>query len=167
MAKYYNIYIQKEAESSPVVDIINDFDMQCASIPFIIANETKKLTERDWAGEDGKDVYIPNQLPVSAYSMNIKLCCKGEKFSANAKIKNLVDYLLGRDGDGVYMKVYCDYTKIGRKHVRFTKLSDRAELVRNDSDGDILVFQIEVSVDDPVTDIAPILDANGKITKLA
>lgn len=166
MARYYNIYMQKEKSGSPVKNIIDDFDMQCADIPFRLIPEVKPLTERNWAGEDGKDVYVPKKLSVSAYTMKIKLCCKGEKYSANDKIQKLLEYLTGSDGSGVYMKLYCDYTKIGRQDVRFTKMPDEAVLVRDDMNGDILVFTVEVSVDDPVTSIAPATDATGNITKL-
>lgn len=141
--------------------------MQCADIPFKIMCDAKSLTERDWAGEDGKDVYVPNTLPVSQYGMKIKLCCKGDKFTSNKKIKSLFSYLRGEDGYGVYMKMYCDYTDIGRQHVRFTKASADVTLVRSDEDGDIAVFEIEVTVDDPVTEITPVRDAKGEITKLS
>ena len=166
MARDYNIYMQKESEDSPVVDIISEFDMQCADIPFKPIGDTKQLTERNWAGEDGKDVYVPAVLSVGAYTMAVKLCCKGDKFSANDKISKLLNFLLGKDGNGVYMKMYCDYTGIGRRHVRFTKLSDNAVLERSDGGGDILVFTIEVSVDDPTTDINPQKDIKGNIVKL-
>ena len=156
MTKYYNIYMQKEKSGSPVADI-----------PFKRIGDPKSLTERDWAGEDGKDVYVPEKLAISNYTMKIKLCCKGEKYSANEKIKKLHDYLIGNDGNGVYIKLYCDYTKEGRQHIRFSKIPDDATLVRNDDDGDILVFSVEVTVDDPVTEIKPVVDVKGNITKLA
>lgn len=167
MTKYYNIYMQKEKSGSPVVNIIDDFDLQCADIPFKRIGDPKALTERDWVGEDGKDVYIPEKLAISNYTMKIKLCCKGEKYSANEKIKKLHDYLIGNDGNGVYIKLYCDYTKEGRQHMRFSKIPDDATLVRNDDDGDILVFSVEMTVDDPTTEIKPVVDVKGNITKLA
>ena len=50
------------------------------------------------------------------------------------------------------MKIYDEYNKIGRQHVRFKSLNDSADLFRDD-DGDILVFTVNFKVNDPVTDI--------------
>lgn len=153
MAKYYKVYMQKEKSGEVMKETIADFGMYCMTIPFSIGGTAKALTERSWAEEDGKDVYVPQQLKMESYTMKVKFGCKGEKFSANKNITDMLDYLTGRDGSGVYMKLYCDYTKVGRRHVRFTKLSDDATLVRTDDDGDILIVEMEMAVDDPVTEV--------------
>ena len=97
--------------------------------------------------------------------MDVKFCCKGDKYSSNEKIKKFINYLTGLDGSGAEMKMYCTWTKIGRKSIRFDKLNDKAELVRDD-DGDILVFTITFKVNDPVTDVAPIVDTHNTVTDL-
>lgn len=166
MKEYYKTYMQKEQAGASVKEDIGDFGMYCMELPFTVAGQAKELTSRDWAEEDGKDVYVPAVLKMQTYTLKAKFGCKGDKFSANASIRAFVDYLTGRDGSGVYLKIYNEYTKIGRRHVRFSKLSDDATLVRSDEDGDILVIQIEFQVDDPVTDVAPVTDIKGKVTKL-
>lgn len=153
MAKYYKVYMQKEKSGEGMIETIAEFGMYCMSIPFSIGGTAKNLTERSWAEEDGKDVYVPQKLCMDGYTMKVKFGFKGDKFSANKSISAMMDYLTGRDGSGVYMKLYCDYTKTGRRHVRFTKLSDDATLVRTDDDGDILIVEMEMAVDDPVTEI--------------
>ena len=50
------------------------------------------------------------------------------------------------------MKLYCDYTKIGRQNVRFVSIGEDATLVR-DANGDLLITKITFKVNDPVTDI--------------
>lgn len=166
MNQFYKIYLQKEAEDAPLKETIFEWGIYCKDIPFKMVAEAKSLTERDWADEQGKDVYVPEKLMMKGYEMTITLCCKGDKFSANTALNALIEYMTGADGNGVYMKMYCDYTKIGRRHIRFLSLEDNAELVRNDEDGDILVFSIKVSVDDPVTVVTPQY-TNNEITGLA
>lgn len=95
--------------------------------------------------------------------MDVKFCCKGDKFSSNAKIQKFLRYLTGLDGSGAEMKMYCTWTKIGRKGIRFDKLSDKADLIR-DEDGDVLVFTITFKVNDPITDILPIM-GEGNVVK--
>lgn len=158
--------MQKEAENSPVMETIADFRMYCMDIPFTMAGKSKALTERSWAGEDGKDVYVPQTLPMESYAMKVRFGFKGDKFSANNILKKLLDYLCGKDGNGVYMKMYCDYTQIGRQHVRFDSISDDANLIRNGSDGDILIVTVTFIVDDPTTDINATKNLDGSIISL-
>ena len=158
--------MQKEAENSPVMETIADFRMYCMGIPFTMAGKSKALTERSWAGEDGKDVYVPQTLPMESYAMKVRFGFKGDKFSANNILKKLLDYLCGKDGKGVYLKMYCDYTQIGRQHVRFDSISDDANLIRNGSDGDILIVTVTFIVDDPTTDINATKNLDGSIISL-
>lgn len=102
---------------------------------------------------------------MKSYTMDVKFCCKGGKGSSNAKIAAFIDYLTGRDNTGAEMKMYCTWTRVGRKGIRFEKLNDDAELVRDD-DGDILVFTVTFKVNDPVTDVTPIYGMNSEITGL-
>ena len=162
---YYKIYMQKEGEGTTLRETIASFGMYCMEIPFTAIGKIKTLTERNWMNEQGKDVYVPKVLLQEAYTMKIKFGCKGDKFTANENIRKFVDYLTGKDGEGVYMKMYCDYTRIGRRHVRLTNISDDATLVRND-EGDILIISVELAVDDPVTDVYPLF-TRGEITKLS
>ena len=148
--KRYTIYMKKDG--GVVKDCIADFGMWCASVPFKMAQEAKSLSSRDWKDEDGTDEYVPQVLRMKDYEMDVKFCCKGERDSANATLRRFLDYLTGRDGSGVMMSMYCDYTKIGRKDVRFVKIDDEAGLVR-DEDGDILIVTITFKVNDPVTDV--------------
>lgn len=146
---YYRIYMQQESEGAEIIDTIDSFGLYCVDIPFKIADVVKDVVSRDWHDEDGIDEYIPKDgLKMSAYDMDVKFGFKGDKFAANESISAFIDYL--KSG---YIKLYCNYTKIGRQHVRLVKLNDSAELVRND-DGDILVFSVTFKVCDPLTNIS-------------
>lgn len=164
--KYEKVYIQKIGAGSPVKETIADFDIYCADMPFKLFVEAKAPSKRDWFDEHGDDEYIPNGgLKLKAYTMDVRFCCKGDKYSSNEKIKKFINYLTGLDGSGAEMKIYCTWTKIGRKGIRFDKLNDKAELLR-DEDGDTLVFTITFKVNDPITDIIPIIDTHNIVTTL-
>lgn len=162
---YDKVYIQKMKEGAAVKETVADFDIYCAEIPFRLFVEAKDPSKRDWMDEHGDDEYIPDSgLKLKAYTMDVKFCCKGDKFSSNAKIQKFVEYLTGMDGSGAVMMMYCTWTKIGRRGIRFDKLNDKAELVR-DGDGDTLAFTITFKVNDPVSNITPI-SASGVVTEL-
>lgn len=93
--------------------------------------------------------------------MKVKFGYKGDKFSANEKINDFLGYL--KQGA---MKMYCNYTKIGRQNIVLSKIDDSATLVRDNQDGDLLVFTVIFKVYDPVTDIIPTTDAKGNVTTL-
>lgn len=150
--QYYTVLIQKEQEGAIVNDIVADFDIWCSNIPFDIGMDVKEPVVRDWQDEDGEDAYLGKSLRFSAYDMTVKWCCKGDKFSANAKIDKFLKYLSGRDGSGLKMRIYCDWTQKGRRHVRLKSVSREAELHRDET-GDVVVFSTVLRVEDPVTEI--------------
>ena len=126
--------------------------MWCASMPFGIGTEVKEPVGRERKEEEGEDSYLGDSHKFAAYDMTVKWCCKGDKFSANAVIKKFLNYLSGRDGSGMKMKMYCDWTKVGRRHIRLKKVSDDAELHRDD-EGDVVTFSTVLRVEDPVTEV--------------
>lgn len=150
--QHYNVFIQKEQTGAAVKETVADFDVWCASIPFDIGMEAKEPVVKDWKDEDGEDSYLGDSLKFAAYDMTVKWCCKGDKFSANAVIKKFLNYLSGRDGSGMKMKMYCDWTNVGRRHIRLKKVSDDASLHRDD-EGDVVTFSTVLRVEDPVTEI--------------
>lgn len=164
--QYEKVYIQKTKDNAVVKDTIADFDIYCADMPFKPFVEAKEPSKRDWLDEHGEDEYLPEGgLKMKSYTMDVKFCCKGDKFSSNKKIINFINYLVGLDGTGVEMKMYCTWTKIGRTGIRFDKLSDKAELVRGE-DGDTLVFTITFKVNDPLSDIVPSYNSDNVLIGL-
>ena len=73
--------------------------------------------------------------------------------SANEKILTFLEYLTGRDGTGSEFSVYDARTRIGRQHVRYEKFSPDGEIVRDEHEGDVMVFKVSFKVNDPVTNI--------------
>lgn len=164
--KYEKVYIQKMKQGATIKETVADFDIYCAEMPFKLFVEAKDPSRRDWMDEHGSDEYIPESgLKMQSYTMDVKFCCKGDKYSSNAKIQKFVKYLTGMDGTGATMLMYCTWTKIGRSDIRFDKLNDKAELIR-DEDGDTLVFTITFKVNDPVSDVVPTYNSDNSVIGL-
>lgn len=147
--QYYKIFLQSEQDGSAVIETIEDFGFYCMDIPFTVIQKAKEPAVRSWKDEDGDDEYIPHTgLYAESYEMAIKFGFKGDKFAATQALGLFLAYLRGSG----MMKMYCDYTLIGRQHVRFVSIADDATLVRDES-GDLLVVKITFKVNDPTTDI--------------
>jgi hypothetical protein len=161
MNKYFKIYLQKEADGAEVKETIADFGMYCMEYPFVLYSEVKDVTKRSWYDEDGDDEYIPeNGQYIQSYENSVKFGFKGEEFGANEKLRSFLDYL--RSG---MMKMYCEFNKVGRQHIRFKSV--KQTLCRDKNDGDLLVVTVTFKFNDPVTDIEPTTDASGNVTKLS
>lgn len=150
---YKGIYFQKEKTGSPVKESVSDFSIWCKEMPFQLFSDAKELQKTDWMDEHGDDEYIPNELKLQAYSMDVTFCYKGDMGTANDKIKAFMQYLTGMDGGGSTFKVYDGFTRIGRQHVRYESFDPDGEIVRDEHEGDVIVFKVKLKVNDPVTDI--------------
>jgi hypothetical protein len=175
---YYKLYIQKMGETEqglgyPVKETISDFSISGAvdtegifasQIPFKPYGDVKDVPSNDWHDRHGRDEYASPNVYMKAYDTTLTLCCKGSVSEyANKVITSFVKYLTGLDGTGSTFKIYDTYNKVGRQNVRFTGLKDKADLVRSE-DGDILVFSIGLTVNDPVTDFELEMDGSGNVT---
>lgn len=150
---YKGIYFQKEKEGSLVKESVSDFGIWCKDFPFKIHGDAKELANTEWADKDGDDEFIPDVIRLKSYEIVAEFAYKGEKGSANKKIRDFLDYLTGRDGSGGSLKVYDSFAGIGRKNVRFKSVSQDGEYVRSESEGDVFLFNVTFKVNDPVTDI--------------
>jgi len=153
MAKPYAILFQKMIEDAPVVDTLSNWGIVCKDFPFKLYGEAKELPSRDWKDEDGDDEYIPKELKIAAYEIDVEFVYKGDMNTANTKIRGFLDYLTGRGGTGAELKVYDTYTKIGRQSVRYASVDDDI-FFRQEGGNDVVVFVVTFKVNDPLTDIA-------------
>lgn len=162
MVDYYRIYIQKEVEGADIIDTISDFGMFCMEDNFTICNKIKEPTKRSWADSDGDDEYIPESgLKYESYEKEIKFGFKGDAFGANKKLEGFLEYLRlsGR------IKIYSEFTKIGRRDVRLSSVS--TTLDRDPKDKDILIVTLTFKFNDPSTNIVPVFNDSGVITNLS
>lgn len=161
MRDYYRIYLQKEAEGSDVKDTIGDFGMYCMDNPFKMQEDVKEPTKRSWYDQHGDDEYIPDEgMYVAAYEKDVKFGFHGKAYGANEKLKSFLGYLRGG-----MMKMYCEYNRIGRQHIRLKGVKQTLYRSEN-TDEDLLVLTVTLKYNDPETDIKPYKDADGKITEL-
>lgn len=157
---YFRIYMQLERDGAEVKDTISSFGMYCMENPFKPCSEVKEPSKRTWNDEHGDDEYISKDgLYMASYENKVKFGFKGDTFGANEKCKAFIEYL--RKG---MMKMYCEYNRIGRQHVRLKSIDP--ELYRDTDDGDILVLSITFKFNDPVSDVGPVKDLKGNVTNL-
>lgn len=154
--QYYKVLIQKEAhdgeKDAAVKDTVADFDVWCEDLPFGVGMEAKEPTVRDWKDEDGEDSYTGTGLYMAAYDMNVKWLVKGPSGTCRDKVKAFLGYLSGRDGSGTKMKIYSEWTGVGRQHVRFKKAGDSAKLDRCGEE-EVVSFETTLRIEDPTTEV--------------
>lgn len=152
MAKPYAIYFRKMKNDALVVDTLDNWGIVCKEFPFKLCGEAKELPTNEWMDEDGDDEYVPEELKMASYELEVEFVYKGEFGEANTKIKGFLDYLTGRDGSGAELEVYDTYTKIGRQHIRYVGVEEDV-MWRQEEGGDVVVLVVTFKVNDPVTDI--------------
>lgn len=153
--------MQREVDGAEAIDTIASFGMYCMENPFKMMDSVKEPSKRSWHDEDGDDEYIPNDgLRLSSYESDVKFGFKGDEFGANEKLRAFLDYL----SKGM-MKMYCEYNRIGRQHVRLKSV--KQDLYRDEVDGDLLILTVTFKINDPATDIKPIIKgSDGTVTQL-
>lgn len=152
MAKPYAILFKKMRDDALVVDTFDNWGIVCKDFPFKLYGEAKELPSHDWKDEHGDDEYVPRELKIASYEVEVEFAYKGEMNTANANIKGFLDYLTGRGGTGAELKVYDTYTRIGRQHVRYVSV-DEDVFYRQEDGGDVVVFVVTFKINDPVTEI--------------
>lgn len=152
-----------------VVDLLNSFNIVCQDFPFTKNPEPKELSVRDWVGEDGLDVYVPDVLPMKHYNIDVVFLYVGTEKTIRADISRFVDFICGRskalDSDTVKsgrLAIYNEYVGIGRKDVVVSKI-DNDLFFCSDADPDSVArFNVTFTVYDPTTEVSPVFgDNNG------
>lgn len=173
-----------------VVDLLEKFHIGCLHFPFNRNPKPKDLPTRDWAGEDGLDVYVPETIPMAHYDMEVTfLYVRNTADNGNAgvtgeteeqtrdrlmrqDIGNFIDFLYGRikgdSNDTVQsgrLAIYDEKSGIGRKDVIVSEVENEL-FYASDNDSDIVArFKVKFTVYDPTTDVTPATGQNGIIVK--
>lgn len=159
------VYIEKAISKGPLVslvtkEVVSDFGIYCKNIPFKMFGDVKEPYSNDWIDEDGEEEYLPaGGLKWKSYEIEVEWAYKGDVNTANKKILDFINYLSGRSDGQPSMSIYCTHTGIGRTNVRLVKVADKATLVRDENNGDIVLFTTTLKVCDPVTSYTPIMPA--------
>lgn len=165
MEKWQNFFLQlmgtdTEGQSYPVCESVSTWGIFCKKIPFVIFNKVKDPAKRSWNDEDGDDEYIPEGgLKLEAYTMKVEFGCKkldsrdATKYGTNSlsDVRERVGTFLNHLKSGQF-KLYSSYTRIGRQNVRLDAVSDNVKW-KSDENGEYLIFEVTLKVNDPVTDV--------------
>lgn len=176
MADNYRTFIQQtsfdgaEYTKGPVVDIMDKFHIGCIFFPFKTSPKSQKLPEREWPGEDGKDVYIPpTGIPLEDYDMEVEFVYKGSIDTIGPDMASFLDYVRGRNKEAVggRLSVYDEHVGFGRKDVAVDEIDDQM-YAADQSDPDALFnFKIKFHVYDPSTNVILEKDSKGAVTDLS
>ena len=159
----YDTYMQQlsfngtQYTKGDVVDLLRTFRVVAQEFPFKKNPKAKDLPTRDWAGEDGLDVYVPNVLPVKHYDLEVEFLYVGTENTIREDLNAFIDFLYGRNEDAVgsRLAIYNNHTGIGRKDVVVSEV-DNELFYLTDCDPDAVAkFKVKFTVYDPTTDVTP------------
>ncbi len=141
-----------------VVDLLEKFNVGCEIFPFKVLPEAKELPKRDFPGEDGVEVYIPDKIPMKAYEIEVVFIYKGTEATMQEDLNNFIKFLYGRNSNatGGRLAIFDEHVKIGRKDVRCLKVSNDFFYDEDWDDDKLAGFKVTFEVDDPVTEVTPI-----------
>lgn len=169
----YKTYVQQlgfDGETytkGSVVDLLNKFNIACQEFPYKRNPKSKDLPTRDWAGEDGLDVYIPEGgLPTKSYDIDVEFIYVGTEESMREDLAAFIDFITGRakadprnEVQSGRLAIYDEHVQMGRKDVVVSEI-DNELYYRSDFDNDkVARFKVKFNVYDPTTEVT--LSKNG------
>lgn len=175
----YKTYIQQLGfdgttyTKGSVVDLLDKFKVMCQDFPFKRNPKPKDLPTRDWAGEDGLDIYIPNgSLPMKHYDIDVEFIYVGTEETMRTDLMGFINFITGRSpgatNDVVQsgrLAIYNEHVQMGRKDVVVSEI-DNELYYRSDYDNDkVARFKVKFTVCDPTTEIIT-YKYNGNVSNL-
>lgn len=150
-----------------VVDIETEFGCVATDFPLLAGEEMKEVVAREWAGEDGRDVYMPAHPAMQHYDVTATFAFKGAEDMLRDNISRFLRFVTGRNigATGGMLAIYNTYTKDGRKDVHVTKIDPDMYYCEEYDDEKSATIDITFMVEDPATDVKPVL-TEGKVTDL-
>lgn len=146
-----------------VAETVSSFNVGCVSFPFKLVGETKDLPTKDYPGESGVKVYVPNVISLKNYDIEVEFVYDGAKGDFKSDMVRFVKFLTGRNDGAVgsRLAIYDDYVKIGRKDCYVTEISPDAYYNDAHNDNVNVTFKVKFAVADPETDVSPIYGTDG------
>lgn len=157
----YRTYIQQlsydgiEYTKGDVVDLYDAFNIVCRDFPFEKNPSPKDLPTRDWAGEDGLDVYVPDKLPMKSYDIEVDFLYVGNEKNIRCDLNLFIDFIYGRNccATGSRLAIYNEHTGIGRKDVVVSEVSNDLFYLTDADPDAVATFKVKFKVYDPTTDV--------------
>lgn len=154
-----------------VVDILEKYNVGCVSFPFKTAPKTQKLPEREWYGEDGKDVFVRDGgLPLEDYDVEAEFIYKGTLDRIGSDVPAFLDFIRGRNDGAVggRLTVYDEYAGFGRKDVVVDEVDPQMYKADSSDPDAIFDFKVKFHVYDPATVVTLSKSVStGKVTDLS
>ena len=152
-----------QGQPYPVYESTSQWSVYCKDIPFKVFGKAKDPAKRTWYDEHGDDEYVSSDgMYMEAYSMKVEFACKSQDVldgqgrvtrtaadNVRLNVKNFLEYLRSAG----MMKMYSNYTYIGRRDVRLESVGDNAVWKQGDDGWWFLIFEVTFKVNDPFTDI--------------
>ena len=145
MVKDRNTLIFQKEGGSTTKDLYADFSVKTTSVPMFIPLETKEFPSRDWADEDGEDVYFPETAKMSAYDAEVSVVYHGAQGSFQSKQEAIFKYFTT---GGTEINIFSPYSQTGCKGAYFKGFSD-FDLTSDSNLGDVAVFKMKFRVTKP------------------
>lgn len=151
----------------PVVDIEAEFGCVATDFPLLVGEDMVEVVSREWAGEDGRDVYMPVHPAMKSYDATATFMFKGTEDTLRTNISQFIKYVTGHNKDavGAMLFIYNVYTQNGRKDVHVTKINPDMYYNEGYDDEKSASIEITFTIEDPSTDVVPVL-VNNVVTDL-
>lgn len=164
----YKTYIQQlwfdgqTYTKGSVVDLLEAFNVVCQEFPYKRNPKAKDLPTRDWAGEDGLDVYIPEGgLPQKSYDIDVEFIYVGTEDTMRNQLSAFLNFICGKSKAGQNdtvqsgrLAIYDEHVQMGRKDVVVSEI-DNELYYRSDYDNDkVARFKVKFTVYDPTTEVS-------------
>ena len=176
----YKTYIQQlsydgtDYTKGSVVDLLTAYKIICQDFPFKKNPKPKDLPTRDWAGEDGLDVYVPDKIPMKSYDIDVTFLYVGTEQSIRTDISNFLDFICGRikadNSDTVKsgrLAIYNEYVGMGRKDVVVNEIDNEIYYVTDCDPDAVAKFKVKFTVYDPTTDVTASTTTVGTVTTVS
>lgn len=137
-----------------IVDVYETYHILCQELPFKHLPKSKELPSRDWHDEDGEDVFMPKEgLRFQAYDLKVTFLYDGIEENMSSDLRNFINYISDCRGDetGVFLAIYDEYTKIGRRGLYVKEIDDGLFFYDDINPNSIADFSSTFRVTDPVT----------------
>lgn len=157
---------------SAPVDTQAEWNVVCQEFPFRAFPEAKDLPKRDWADENGEDIFVPvDGAKFKAYDVDVTFLYTfgsresyssasssqsyddwlGEKMKQD--IGGFINFLYGRNGGSPLLYVYDEYLKIGRRGIYVSSVSSDLYFYNDVNIQAVASFKVKFRVTDPVTEV--------------
>ena len=154
----YNSASGKVVDANP--HYLNEWGLKLLERTQKLCGDAKDLYKNTWYDEDGDDEYVPDELPVGSYDLELTI---GAKSGAD-KIRDFIDYLRLGGSFNVYFSDSDDYCAgVRYESVETTAFKFRQSVRINgkDTTEDLLVFKVKLKVNEPTTKVSITYQHNG------